>query len=789
MSPSGTITLPGLEHWTRAEYRQRAEQIRSQISENGISFNRYALKENATVGWELDLLPTILPAAEWKVLRSGLEQRLQLLQRLLLDLYTERESVKAGVIPPELLFSSKGFQRPVYTMDSSRIRDILRLSIMSSDVYRTVGGSAFQVFQDKIQSPSGMGYALQNRRLMSHNMNELFESMDVERYYSFFDAYRKMLQAHCRVADREPLIVLFSSGPGNETWYEQAWMANYLGITLVQAQDLEVRRARVYLKSLSGRRQVDVILRRIEDDWLDPLELKADSVIGIPGLLEAMRAGHVHVVNPPGSGLLEDKAIFSLLPDLAEFFLGSRLVLEQVRTFWAAATTARQELFDNQARIVLKKRNRRANDRNLFGPDYSRSDWQDLILAISPTELRLWVGQYIFEPEIVPICSDGNPAQGRQLLRTYSILDREQITTMPGALARVSSDLDSQIITNQAGASSKDVWVLQAQKIIPFTTEVFQDDFLLQEQHESRRTAENDWWLGRYLYRLDFQLRLVHAGLIANLPVATSETITLWAKLISTNMSIPVVADWLDFQQITLLDKGKAGTLLYHSVQLEHNVAETQNVLSHEFKLLLRRLIHALRQLAELPAGQVHQNIATIEHLIMYIQVCHGFIHQRMLRNLNYGFVLAGTAIEALDRVIRMALHPKLPVGAHPNAVHYLQEYDHMAPVLRWSHALLHTSFPFSLPGILAQLSSSLQILAPEKQDPLRLSFERLEALRAAIPVHQAPDDPIPAGLNPVLEWIQTFTDTMQQTWFADDLTGMQQQSQAWQRQAGGPRI
>src|SRR5271154_5393468 len=325
--------------WVRAERR---------IRENGITYNIYSDPQGANRPWRIDIVPFLIPAEEWRFLEAGIVQRAQLLSRILEDLYGSQELLANGHFPAALLFNNPAFLRPLVGV---RVPAHSYLHMLAVDLARSPDGQ-WWVLADRTQAPSGSGYALENPPIVSDVLPALFRTSNVLRLAPFFRAQRDAL---ANLSEREnPRVVLLTPGPLNETYFEQSYIARYLGFTLVQGADLTVRKRRVYLKTVDGLEQVDVILRRVDDSFCDPLELRGDSLLGVPGLVDAIVAGNVKVANALGSGLIETAAIMPFLPGLSKQLLGEKLKLPSVATWWCGQTYALDWVLDHLDSVVVK---------------------------------------------------------------------------------------------------------------------------------------------------------------------------------------------------------------------------------------------------------------------------------------------------------------------------------------------------------------------------------------------------------------------------------------------------
>src|SRR5262245_12579724 len=342
------FAAPGVlrTHWERVvqmldrmgveELTQRWEQARRLLYDNGVTYNVYGDPQGMQRPWELDAVPLVIAPEEWERLATALIQRAQVLNALLADVYGPQKLLKAGLLPPELVFAHPGFLRPCHNVQVPQER---YLHLYAADLVRAPDGQ-WWVLADRTQSPSGAGYALENRLILSGVLSDVFYEGKVQRLALFFDALRKTLSSLAPHHRDNPRIVLLTPGPYNETYFEHAYLARYLGYTLVEGGDLTVRDTRVFLKTLAGLEPVDVIVRRQDDAFCDPLALHQESVLGVAGLVQAVRAGHVAVANALGSGWLETPALLALLPDLCRHLLSEDLKLPSVCTWWCGQPEA-----------------------------------------------------------------------------------------------------------------------------------------------------------------------------------------------------------------------------------------------------------------------------------------------------------------------------------------------------------------------------------------------------------------------------------------------------------------
>src|SRR5271167_2168221 len=332
------------------ELAGRWQTARQRIRENGVTYNVYGDPLGIARPWNLDAIPLMILPTEWSRLEAGLIQRARLLNLILADLYGPQKLLHGGEIPPALVFANPGFWRPCHGI---HVAGDTYLHLLAVDLARGPDGE-WWVISDRTQAPSGAGYSLENRIVMAETFPDLFREFQVKRLASFFRSFREMLLRLSPRNRENPRVVLLTPGPFNETYFEHSYLARYLGFTLVQGGDLTVRDSRVFLKTLEGLKQVDVILRRVDDGFCDPIELRSDSYLGVSGLVEAVRAGNVAVANALGSGLIETSAFMPFLAGLCRRMLGEDLKLPTAATWWCGQPDALDYVRKSLGSLVIK---------------------------------------------------------------------------------------------------------------------------------------------------------------------------------------------------------------------------------------------------------------------------------------------------------------------------------------------------------------------------------------------------------------------------------------------------
>jgi uncharacterized circularly permuted ATP-grasp superfamily protein/uncharacterized alpha-E superfamily protein len=481
--------------WARAERR---------IRENGVTYNIYSDPLGAHRPWKIDLIPFLISEDEWKSIEEGIIQRAQLMELLLDDLYGSQKLLVEGRIPAALLFANPAFLRPLAGV---RVPRHSYLHLLAVDLARSPDGQ-WWVLADRTQAPSGAGYALENRTIVSDVLPGLFRNSNVRRLAPFFRAQREAL---IRLADCDnPRLALLTPGPLNETYFEHSYLARYLGLTLVEGADLAVRNRHVYLKTVEGLRPVDVILRRVDDSFCDPLELRGDSFLGAAGLVEAVAAGNVRVANALGSGLIETAAIMPFLPGLSMHLLGEQLKLPSVATWWCGQEYAFDQVLERLDRLVVKPAFPSRGMEPVFGAQLSRKEKQHLA-----DQLRSRPYDYVAQEQVAlstaPVWDHGHVYPRSIVLRTYVLNTGTGWIAMPGGLVRVAGS-DGPVVSMQKGGHSKDAWVLCSDPVDTFS--------MLRPRHQvvelrrgsldlPSRVADNLFWLGRYAERAENVARLL----------------------------------------------------------------------------------------------------------------------------------------------------------------------------------------------------------------------------------------------------------------------------------------
>ncbi|MDO9394829.1 MAG: circularly permuted type 2 ATP-grasp protein [Methylotenera sp.] len=498
--------IQSLQKLGHDEIGLRQNEILKLLRENGVTYNVYGDPDGSSRPWQLDPVPLLIENEEWTNIETGLLERAELLNLILADLYGPRELIQKGLLPVDLLFNHSGFLR---ACDKVKIPGKHQLVLYAADLARGPDNRMW-VIGDRTQAPSGAGYALENRLAMSRVFPNVFRDSRVQRLDGFFQSLRNALQQIAPQNADTPRVVVLTPGPFNETFFEHAYLASHLGYPLVQGDDLTVRDGFVWLKSLNGLQRVDVIMRRVDDSFCDPLELREDSRLGVPGLLEVARRGNVTIANPLGSGVLESPGLLPFLPKIAEHFLGKQLRLPSAATWWCGQAKELNYVLSNLHKLVIKHICR-GSMTSVFGHLLSQQQIIGLRDRIRSNP-ALFVGQAHESFSTAPSFVAGHLEPRQALLRCFLVAQGQGYSLMPGSLTRSAAQQGNVPVSNQMGAISKDTWVIGGQNPNQANTIETPHSKLLASNYTSTlssRVAENLFWVGRYAERTEGSIRLL----------------------------------------------------------------------------------------------------------------------------------------------------------------------------------------------------------------------------------------------------------------------------------------
>ena len=636
-----------------AELDRRVAQVAAQLRQDGVTHNVFGDTGVATRPWSLALLPLLIEPADWARIEQGVVQRAALLEAMLADAYGPQRLLHQGLLPPALLMRHRGYLRPLQGVTPAGGQ---RLHIVAFDLARTPDGS-WRVLAQRTQGPSGLGYVLHNRLTISRQFPDAFRELRVQHIAS---SYRRLLDTVDALATdvaggHTPRIVLLTPGPYSETYFEHAYLARYLGLPLVEGGDLTVRGEGLYLKTVEGLEPVHGVLRRLDDDWCDPLELRPDSALGVPGLLQAARAGTVVMANALGSAFLESPALQGFLPAISQRLLGEPLALPSVPTWWCGEAAAWQDVRTRLDGKVL---------RTTFPSGGRTSQIRRAGAAEVDADPDAWTVQDWLRYARAPIWGHGRCTVRPAMVRVYAIADGGgRWHVLPGGMTRVAAGEDGSV-SMQRGGTSLDTWVLTDGPVDTFSmlpARLSVDDIAQRQRPVSSRTGENLFWLGRYTERTEQQVRLARSILMlidADSDAAEAVLQALSDLAVRTGLAPWGVPTLVQSPQVferallrALCDADGASSIAYNLAALERASQALRERLSSEQWGLIRGMdegfVSALQGPGEeLPALPVV--LPALDRLAQQLAAVTGAQTDRMTRDHGWRLLTVGRLLERL---------------------------------------------------------------------------------------------------------------------------------------------
>ncbi len=744
-----------LENIGGAELERRHAEVQRLLQTDGVTYNTYDDPQDSQRLWRVDTIPLLMTGEEWTSLAAGMEQRSRLLDALLADLYGPRRAIRQGWLPTELVFGHPGFLPACHQSLPSGRRWLIFHAI---DLARGPDG-VIRAYGDRAQSPSGAGYTLENRILLARALPMLYRDAPLRRLASFLETERATLASLARYNPETPHVVLLTPGPSSPVYFEHAYLANYLSLSLVEGEDLVVRDGRVWLKTLGGLRPVDVILRRVADPLCDPLELRGDSLLGVPGLLQAVRGGHVALANALGSGVVENPGLAAFFPLLCRQLLGEELKLPSLPTWWCGTPQDRQYVLAHLEQLVV--RSILPNGPHWEGGRLDGKTRQQLIEQIQSAP-HLFVGQESPPLSTAPVLEDGRLTPRPVMLRGFAVAAEDGYRVMPGGLARVSTGLDTLQAALQKGGISKDWWVLAPtpQPHVSLLRQAYGPIVATRDGSDlPSRVADNLFWLGRYSERLDGTARLLREafGRLLEWEQDNTDERCLDDLLDALKIPVPPVAESARARFFAL----RQALLAVLAPQSEHpsNVRAlfggmlrtgraVRNHLGDDSWRLLNRLQHSIQNTpADLGGRQARESLE--EYLMLVAAFC-GLNYETMPHHQGWLFFDIGRYLERVLRTLDLfklafitARHPGLPLwevvlAITDNLTAYRRRYrSALHPTAIIDLLLFDTDNPRSVGYQLRRLQRDIGRLHRPEKSPYcsaeeRLILEAFTALRLA---------------------------------------------------------
>jgi len=632
------------------ELRGIERRIARQLHDNGVTYNVHTTDSPRT--WSLDILPHIVPAEDWGPLETGLRQRARLLEAIAADVYGPQRLLREGVIPPAVVLAHQGFLRPAHGVTPPAG---VFLHLLAFDLGRGPDG-IWRVLATRTQAPSGAGYALENRLTISQLFPDAFRDQRVQRLAPFFRGLQESLLSDAPSDGSTPHVVLLTPGRYNETYFEHAYLSRYLGFTLAEGADLTVRDDCVFLKTVSGLQRVHVVLRRVDDSFCDPLELRADSALGVPGLVQAWRMGHVLVANAFGTGVLESPALAAFLPAVCSTLFGEPLAIPSPRSWWSADASLVAMARSGFDRLVIKPSSEGAPDELVFGGQLDAHQREDWLERLSRRPERYVLEEYLPLAQVPVWAEEG--LEGRALMmRVFLASDgKGDYHVLPGGLSRIGGT-DRDVVSGQRGGGSKDTWILSEAPVDGFSLlpgRLRPSDLARRERLVSSRSVEHLFWMGRYAERSENAARILRA-VLSRLPQGDSSVSASSAPVAAACRRLELLP--ADLEPSTSVQKyeraliaGIADASRIHS--LAFNVGETLRVagtvrdrLSSDNWRILSQLFATLRRrsASRLPLADA---LELLDHAIISLVAVGGLEMAHMTRDEGWRFMSLGRHLE-----------------------------------------------------------------------------------------------------------------------------------------------
>lgn len=445
-----------LNEFSDEEFRRRCKLADISLMNQGITFAVYGNEKGDEKPWPFDLIPRIIPASEWPCIEKGLKQRLTALNLFLDDIYHDQKILKDGVVPYELILGASNYRRE---MIGAEPPGGVYVHICGSDLVRD-GNGDYLVLEDNLRTPSGVSYVLENRLILMRLLPQLFKSLAVRPVDHYTTQLLNNLRSLAPVNRQDdPVVVLMTPGVHNSAYFEHSFLAQQLGIELVEGRDLFVDDNLVFMKTTRGPKRVDVIYRRLDDDYLDPLVFRKTSLLGTPGLVNACRAGNVSLANYIGTGVADDKATYAYVPHIIRYYLNEDPILKNVETYIGNNPSDLSYMLDNLENLVVKATDASGGYGMLMGPQSTKVEQMEFAQKLKANP-RNYIAQPLIALSRAPSLVDDH-FEGRHIdLRPYILCGSEEITIIPGGLTRVALVKDSYVVNSSQGGGSKDTWVL-----------------------------------------------------------------------------------------------------------------------------------------------------------------------------------------------------------------------------------------------------------------------------------------------------------------------------------------
>ena len=658
--PHWTDIINGLDNTGIKQLELKQLEIDWRLEDNGVTYNIYNDPEGTNRRWNLDPIPLVLTSSEWDEISKGLKQRAKLLNLIFKDLYTEQKLIKEGIIPAEIIFGHKGFIPEVFNFENI---DYYSMRFYATDISRGPDGK-FWVINDRTQSPSGLGYAVENRLTMNSICDDLYPNVKILKMANFIEGFKNMLKSLSPSNQDNPLIALLTPGPLNETYFEHSYISSFLDLNLVQGEDLLVKNNQLWLKSLNGLRKVDTLIRRVDSQYCDPLELRNDSQLGVAGLVNVVRKDNLSMINPIGVGILENIGLNPFMKNIAKFLLDEELILPQIATWWCGQEKELDFVLKNIRNLIIKRIDRTDNIEIHFAQKLNDSDLNNLIEKIKE-DPHYYVGQEIIDFSTTPSFTKGKIEPRNTVIRSFAYLHENEYHIMPGGLIRVSPTKDSLVVSNQKGGTSKDLWILGEDENF-IGNNIFKNRSFIDSRLEniSTKRAENLFWLGRYLTRAIITARMVRFNLKNMLNLTRYDNTNskktnniLNIALTHLTMTYPGFLDGKSVLQLReiisiIRDKNRVGTLSFTLSMLSNSNTNVKNLLTMEAWRIYEKLQKEWSSYSKREIYSNKEHINELDKLLIYLMAYKELIDESIFKEQGLILYDIGSKIEISQLLI-----------------------------------------------------------------------------------------------------------------------------------------
>lgn len=759
-----------IQNVTAEELTRRSAQAEQLLNENGVTFNVFQDGGQSPRPWSLDLLPVVLGAEDWKTLSLGLRQRANLLNQVILDCHGRRQLIQDGTLPPEVLFANPGFFRPFVGLHTQPVS----MTIYAAELARGPDG-IFRVMADRAEAPAGTAFALENRIVVSRTIPPALHDPAVQRLAPFFLTLQNTLKQLGRKLAENPRIVLLSPGAKYPYYFEDVYLARYLGYSLVEGADLAVRDDRVFLKTLAGLVPIDVIVSRGVERGIDLLELGGGEPHGIPGLLKVIREGKVVVANVPGSGLIESPIFMAFLPQLCRRILGEDLGLPSIATWWCGDPEQWRYVESRLPELVIKPAFQASGGDEILAGRLDAEGRRKLLDQIA-AQPHNYVAQELIARSAVPVFRQGEIRAGHAAFRTFLAADGNDYAVMPGGLIRVAPTPDPMVLSISAGDGSKDLWILTDDHVKPFSLLTDAEKPVTLRRTSAvfpSRVADDLFWFGQSLDRADFLSRLLRA-VIERLTAESTADVPELPMLIhaladqgqvepgfaieSFSAQLPHLAEELP-RMVASVDevRGLAAAIS----ELDRLASLERLWMSPDTFRKVREAAIAFRTSVETGWDGLVDVLEAVNHVILDLAAVSGLIHDGMVRGPAWRLLDMGRRIERARNTANLlrsvlAVHPTIERPVLKSLLEVIdcrmtyraRYFDNLQQNAVLDLCLTDETCPRSVAAQLIALSEHVEALPHDAQSLLRNEERRsimtaLHAVRMIAPeqLEQGPDE------------------------------------------------